>query len=107
MPRFRPRFTVRRLMVAVAIVALVLCGWETWRKRSSYLELADQQSALKDHCRLMLEHVEFLAERRFADKSEVALSRRRMDYHRDLAEKYERAARYPWLPVAPDPPEPE
>jgi hypothetical protein len=25
---------------------------------------------------------------------------------RRLAEKYEYAARYPWLPVAPDPPEP-
>jgi hypothetical protein len=25
----------------------------------------------------------------------------------DLARKYERAARYPWLPVEPDPPEPE
>jgi hypothetical protein len=24
-----------------------------------------------------------------------------------VAEKYERAARYPWLPVEPDPPEPE
>lgn len=29
------------------------------------------------------------------------------DYHACLREKYERAARYPWLPVEPDPPEPE
>ena len=28
------------------------------------------------------------------------------DYHASLARKYERAARYPWLSVAPDPPEP-
>jgi hypothetical protein len=28
-------------------------------------------------------------------------------WHRGLAAKYERAARYPWLPVAPDPLEPE
>jgi hypothetical protein len=28
-------------------------------------------------------------------------------YYIDLIQKYERAARYPWLPVAPDPPEPE
>jgi hypothetical protein len=27
-------------------------------------------------------------------------------YHVELRRKYERAARYPWLPVAPDPPEP-
>jgi hypothetical protein len=28
-------------------------------------------------------------------------------YHRALKAKYERAVRYPWLPVEPDPPEPE
>jgi hypothetical protein len=33
--------------------------------------------------------------------------RRRSEYHRRLRRKYERAARYPWLPVAPDPPEPK
>lgn len=27
------------------------------------------------------------------------------EYHRRLKRKYERAARYPWLPVEPDPPE--
>ena len=79
MPRFCPRFSVRRLMVVVAIVALVLCGWETWRKRSFYLGRAGEQASLKDHYRLMLEHVEFLAERHFADKSEVARSRRLVD----------------------------
>jgi hypothetical protein len=29
------------------------------------------------------------------------------DHHRAMAEKYYQAARYPWLPVAPDPPEPK
>ncbi len=29
------------------------------------------------------------------------------DHHLSLVEKYSQAARYPWLPVAPDPPEPE
>jgi hypothetical protein len=39
----------------------------------------------------------------------VAVSRWRIkrDYYAALRIKYERAARYPWLPVAPDPPEPE
>jgi hypothetical protein len=31
----------------------------------------------------------------------------RADHHTLLARKYERAACYPWLPVEPDPPEPE
>jgi hypothetical protein len=29
------------------------------------------------------------------------------NYHGRLRRKYERAARYPWLPIAPDPPEPK
>jgi hypothetical protein len=28
------------------------------------------------------------------------------EYHTVLMQKYERAARYPFLPIAPDPPEP-
>jgi hypothetical protein len=32
---------------------------------------------------------------------------RRAGYHRSLTEKYDFAARYPWLPIAPDPPEPQ
>jgi hypothetical protein len=32
---------------------------------------------------------------------------RRIAYHESMMEKYARAARYPWLPVEPDPPEPE
>jgi hypothetical protein len=35
------------------------------------------------------------------------VSREANRWHALLAEKYIRAARYPWLPVAPDPPEPE
>ena len=31
----------------------------------------------------------------------------RADYQAALKTKYERAARYPWLPVEPDPPAPE
>jgi hypothetical protein len=30
-----------------------------------------------------------------------------LNYHASLSEKYARAARYPWLPVEPDPPMPE
>jgi hypothetical protein len=29
------------------------------------------------------------------------------DHFRHMEEKYRRAARYPWLPVAPDPPQPK
>ena len=36
-----------------------------------------------------------------------AVPRQRAIYHAALRRKYERAARYPWLPVPPDPPEPK
>jgi hypothetical protein len=54
--------------------------------------------------------------RGFADVEEQAARRegeaeanhtRRADYYARSARKYERAARYPWLPVPPDPPAPE
>ena len=35
------------------------------------------------------------------------MSEARFDYHQMMVDKYNWAARYPWLPVAPDPPEPE
>ncbi len=44
-----------------------------------------------------------------ADKYRVsaAFAQLSTEYHKFLRLKYERAARYPWLPVAPDPPEPK
>jgi hypothetical protein len=32
---------------------------------------------------------------------------RPVEWHDSMARKYEHAARYPWLPVEPDPPAPE
>ena len=48
---------------------------------------------------------------RFEETNELfdemfASEQRRADYHGAMRRKYERAARYPWLPVEPDPPEP-
>jgi hypothetical protein len=101
----RPRFTVRRLMVVVALAALllgVIAGVEN--RRRSFLSLVDAHRAG------MIAWEE-------GDPSET--SRERFDlsgrkvslkdhrWHLQMAEKYERAARYPWLPVAPDPPAPE
>ena len=40
------------------------------------------------------------------ERAEMAADQCRGDYHAGLQAKYERAARYPWLPVEPDRPEP-
>jgi hypothetical protein len=40
------------------------------------------------------------------DRRQSAYHARQANYHASLAQKYLDAARYPWLPVEPDPPEP-
>jgi hypothetical protein len=99
----RVRFTVRRLMVAVAIVALCLPAWSFWARRDErYLEFAIK--AMKHNT--LAEAYETgrplgsLRERARVNPCKAA-------YHATLARKYEYAASHPWLPVAPDPPEPE
>jgi hypothetical protein len=48
-----------------------------------------------------------LAEVRASEDAIIAKLNRLLKYHDLLSKKYARAARYPWLAVAPDPPEPD
>lgn len=89
-----PRMTTRRWLIVVALVALAL-GAETLReRRQMYLSEADMHA---------------FWERRFdpqfvGDWFGPGLNdARRQRYHGRLRLKYERAARSPWLLVAPDP----
>ncbi len=113
MPRYR--FTVRRMMVAVAIIALF-----SWTDR-----MIVKHRFYRDRCRLhaeeaeiwlrsqgellqlcgMLTHTRDELEQMKAEKHGRDVER--VAYHSDLRRKYDYAARYPWMPVAPDPPEPE
>ena len=136
MPRFR--FTVRRMMVAVAIVS-ILIGAEAMRRRrevlaskasSSRLRQGVNQRMVEEWDRLMPKVIRIVREserlassrpgddeaKRSLSKTErkyQSVTREVKTYERNarhwqmVAEKYERAARYPWLPVAPDPPEPK
>ena len=140
----RPRFTLRWLMVAVAIIGITI-GFEIGRKRrAKYLESAQ-------HCADMERLVQGTAElyERFArgkrvqadlfrqteanlvilaklgvkpdseiirgdplasedeaNQSDLAASKERekMAYWARMKAKYERAARFPWLPIKPNPP---
>ena len=84
--RFRPKFTLRWLMLAVAVVAIVL-----WN-----LKLSAEYSRRAKH---------------FESKMNVAISYQsvmpefwaRQGHYAKMKQKYEHAACYPWLPVAPDP----
>lgn len=113
----RVRFTIRRLMVVVAVVATVLAiGIElrglTVKRHYNYpirnrLEwLVDR----RDHFqRLANYHLEKAGERHIIlDSSDSGphLTTRRGYWHYQLWKKYSDAAIRPWLPVAPDPPDP-
>lgn len=109
LPRFR--FTLRWLMVAVAIAAVAF-GIDRYVERA--IELGWEYQAIADS------HVR--DEKMFkyqAINSRLSIAHdvkpeyppeyydRKAKHYTDLRAKYARAARYPWLPVAPDPPEPK
>jgi hypothetical protein len=89
----RPRFSVRWLMVAVAVVALASGGWHLWELRRSHLRTALKHEVLSSLLR--------------EGHADIGRDPGRSDHHEALRNKYERAARHPWLPVEPDPSEPK
>jgi hypothetical protein len=110
-----PRLTTRRWMIAVAVVAILIGAvLEVHRRSRRFARLAAYHSNLSlEHFHtqmalgvdpLPLEPVPPAGPgaARYL-RREKALVR----YHSELTAKYERAARYPWLPVTPDPPEPD
>jgi hypothetical protein len=102
-------------MVAVAMVAILIgVGLEVARRSRRFARLSAY------HTKAALEY--FGTEMalggwppQLQDLSPAELGRIRyryqvrawVHYHSALTEKYEQASRYPWLPVAPDPPEPD
>jgi hypothetical protein len=93
----RVRFTLRQLMVAVAVLG-VLFAAETLRRRHAF-----HRRLARFHTRewlktTQLSHGDFAHER---------LKRRKNQYHFRLIFVHKQAAAKPWLLVAPDPPRPE
>jgi hypothetical protein len=112
-----PRMTTRRWMVAVALVSIPLSGYKSrqLKQRHDYF-----LSRLEYHARREDEAVgwertdRIMVEREKRAGSRCDDLRRHLDqisqgveYYSALARKYRRAARYPWLLVEPDPPEPD
>ena len=90
-----PRFRLRTLMVAVAIMGLACGGEAMRRRRAAFLARAEwHEGRSLDPGLIFTKEGDLLAAKPWA-------------YHRDMAAKYEQAASRPWLPVPPDPPEPE
>jgi hypothetical protein len=102
----RPRFTTRRLMVAVAIVALSM-GTGLWviemRARSaSYLK-----RAFEFHGQTLRVGSTYTKDGRRFRIGEDENTQLQDEWARKLARKYRRLSDYPWLPVDPDPLPPE
>jgi hypothetical protein len=111
----RVRFTVRRMMVAVAVVALLIYGGMVRRHRLSLAalcEVADRGVRHTGASYRLEDGIETLRTvktggGRALTPAEVASRSRRAAYWVALGRKYERAALIPWLPISSDPPEPE
>jgi hypothetical protein len=97
------RITIARMMAAVAIIALLLGAVAILRHRAHFQRLADFHAQAARQIRPDRGGI-FGPDGAF---THLALGDPKLaDYHQDMAGKYERAARKPGLPVAPDPPAP-
>lgn len=100
-------------MIAVAMAGLsfgvvVLDGRRVrheWRTRA---EAASELQA-RQHMKVYEGAIETSAARSVADgyRHWVDVYRKSAEYHAAMKAKYARLARHPWLPVEPDPPEPD
>ena len=88
----RVRFSVRRLMIMVAVVAL------------SSAVLGQLSLRYRQQARFYAESEAYWRKAAIgAPISQQARYKDRVNYFARLRQKYEHAARYPWLPVEPDP----
>lgn len=118
----RVRFTVRRLMVAVAVAAVLMGLVAQGLRRASLLRLADYHAREARRYRTIVVSSASVAAdyragrpglegdyeagaRLYSDQ--VRWFGPLADHHEALRGKYERAARRPWLPVEPDLPPPQ
>src|SRR5437870_1763631 len=132
-----PRMTTRRWMVAAAVVGLVMGGVQFKRRRDSFFARAtyhaSQEVLCVDRERAATDSIEEFdawitvgdriargdgASSILLDNSHLKSDRASMieaasywkratAFHAEMSRKYSYAARHPWLPVEPDPPEPE
>ena len=112
----RPRFTVRWMMVAVAVVGCGLGLGKLWHRHNRFQQVADDFAQRENWVagQLAVLPESFPENMSFAKRKKdergvkfVWADSRRIDYYCHMRMKYERAARYPWLYVETDPPEPE
>jgi hypothetical protein len=104
----RVRFTVRSMMVVVALVALSMWAkFQVEARRTYFSQLVRQYNDQRYKASVLAYSGSggaIMFEERM--KADAVRRAKASAYYSDLIRKYERAVRYPWLPVAPDPPKP-
>jgi hypothetical protein len=128
----RPRFTVRRLMLVIALAGAGAWGVKMWRLSREHAGRAQSASANESFYHWMSERsiqnatlceelaarmpyedaerrdrfVVLMQQRALESREDAAKWRAEAEHYAASARKYDRAARYPWLGVGPDAPAP-
>jgi hypothetical protein len=111
-----PRMTTWQWMVAVVLIGLMIGGGVLLKQRRDYFLLlaqSHQKEVTSSTARGEALKSRFGRTSGMSNEEIMQLYRDyggmvdRADHHAAMAEKYRQAARYPWLPVALDPPEPQ
>ena len=102
------RMTIRRLMFVVVVIALSLEAFRLFQRSQHYGAIAESHA---QRLQLTLQALKVLAEGQAklppAEVQSMTIEEeRRAQYFLSLTDKYERAARFPWISVDPDPPPP-
>ena len=93
--RLGPRMTTRRWMIVVAVTGFAIEGARTGDRWLAYRRIADHHAQLAEAGMKMVEGLPSAAE---------ILTPQDIAHHAAMARKYRQAARYPWFPIAADPP---
>jgi hypothetical protein len=96
-------------MAAVAVVAFAIAAGQMWRRSIEYAGRARRYAMTERYLR---ETEAIVSKIKPSDRPFGAHTPRvglpvMIAHFADLRRKYEHAARYPWVPVEPDPPAPE
>src|SRR4051794_6813888 len=103
----RSRLTLRSMMVVMAVLAAVFWVVERGLRFQHLAEYHSLRSSADIVCCVVLMTDDGKETVLVEGGTGTPTTAARADWHRILHEKYEQAARSPWLAVAADPPRPE
>jgi hypothetical protein len=115
MQRRRVRFTIRRMMTVVLVIAIILGiggmlhRWHWYRKIAEYHRIEAEKAAARQKIAIW----KATTDERFGERAGAMRNRLLADwigrvgsFHTDVGWKYSRAAWRPWQFAGPDPPRP-